>query len=369
MQEIQPGTQPVVSPTIVELVIPSRLNTPESAAFEQMVAVMNGIAVALWGTEDFVYTAEAELTSFRAQDFMEKLVSVAVVDNAVVGRVVVEFPLEEDAVTATILVDVVPALRGRGIGSALLARGEELVAEGGRTAVSAFTEHPAATLGSGERVHADSGGDGLPVASPDVRFALAHGYRLGQVERSSSLTLPLPVSRRERLLADALAHSTAYRTLSWWRSAPDELVAEFAAIKERMTTDVPQSGIALDDEAWTADRVRAHEAELIARGEPLQVTVAQHLPTGRIAAYTEIAVPDDGDKAEQYDTLVAAEHRGHRLGTLVKLVNLERLNERAPHIRRLLTWNAAENTPMLAVNDAFGFELHGLTGNWQKTID
>jgi GNAT superfamily N-acetyltransferase len=368
MQDRPHVTQLATVPVIVELIIPERLNTPESAAFEQMVAVMNGIAVALWGDDDFVYTAEAELTSFQAQEFMEKIVFVAVVDNAIVGRVVVEFPLEEEAVTATILVDVVPALRGRGVGSALIARGEELVLEGGRTAVSAFTEHPAATLGEGETVSAESGGDGLPADSPDVRFAQGHGYRLGQVERSSSLTLPLPEARRDALLADSLAHSADYRTLSWWRSAPDELVTEFAAIKERMTTDVPQSGIALDDESWTAERVRAHEAELIARGEPLQVTVAQHIPSGRIAAYTEIAVPDDGDKAEQYDTLVAADHRGHRLGTLVKLANLEQLAVRAPHIRRILTWNAAENTPMLAVNDAFGFELHGLTGNWQKSL-
>ncbi|MFF1572920.1 GNAT family N-acetyltransferase [Leifsonia sp. NPDC058292] len=359
-------------PTIAELVIPQCLGTPESAAFEQMVAVMNGVAVALWGNDDFVYTAEAELATFQAQEFMENIVFVAVVDDAIVGRVVAEFPLEEDATTATLLVDVVPSLRGRGIGAALLARGEELVADGGRTSVSAFTEHPARTLRPTGRaddvVRAEAGGDGLPADSPDVRFAMRHGYRLGQVERSSSLDLPLPAERRVALGADVAAHTGDYRVLSWWRSAPDELVAEFAAIKERMTVDVPQSGIALDDEAWTADRVRAHETELIARGEPLLVTVAQHIPSGRIAAYTELAVPDDGDKAEQYDTLVTAPHRGHRLGTLVKLENLDRLAEHAPHIRRLLTWNAAENTPMLAVNDAFGFRLHGLTGNWQKSL-
>jgi len=363
-----PDTASVRSPEIVELPIPSRLHTPESQAFEQMVGVMNGIALHLWGNEDFVYSAEAELASFTAQDFMEKIVFIALVDKTIVGRVVVEFPLEQDAVTATLLVDVVPALRGRGIGSALLARGEELVAEGGRTVVSAYTEHPVASLRPGDRVFADSGGDGLPADSPDVRFARTHGYRLGQVERSSVLAIPLPSDRHRSLLHDALAHSTDYRTFSWWRSSPDDLVDEFAALKERMTSDVPQSGISLDDEAWTAERVRAHEAELVARGEPLQVTVAQHIPSGRLVAYTEIAVPDDGDKAEQYDTLVAADHRGHRLGTLVKLANLVPLAEHAPHIRRIITWNAAENTPMLAVNDAFGFELHGLTGTWQKAI-
>jgi GNAT superfamily N-acetyltransferase len=356
------------APAIAELTIPARVGTPDSAAFEEMVAVMNGVAVALWHDDDFVYTAEAELASLRTQEFHEKLVFVAVLDGAIVGRVIADFPLEEDAVTATLLVDVVPALRGRGIGSALLAKGEDVVEDGGRTVISAYTEHPAATLGDGPVVRAAVGPTGVPADSPDVRFAQRHGYRLGQVERFSSLALPMPASRRDALLTNAVAHSRDYRTVSWWRSAPDELVDEFASLKERMSVDIPQSGISLDDEQWTADRVRMHENELIARGEPLLTTVAQHIPSGHLVAYTEITVPDDGDKAEQYDTLVAIAHRGHRLGTLVKLENLRRLARHAPHIRRLLTWNADENAPMLAVNDAFGFELRGLTGTWQKTL-
>ena len=64
----------------------------------------------------------------------------------------------------------------------------------------------------------------------------------------------------------------------------------------------------------------------------------------------------------------------------MKAENLARLGERAPHIRRLLTWNADENGPMIAVNEAFGFrtvradrelaEVPGLTvgtrSRWQR---
>ena len=306
------------APTIAELTIPDRVGTARSAAFEEMVAVMNGVALDLWGNDDFVYSAEAELASFQTQNFHEKVVFVAILDGAIVGRVVADFPLEEDAVTASLLVDVVPALGGRGIGSALLATGEDLVAAGGRTVISAYTEHPVAAArvrpGS-ETVRAELGPSGLPADSPDVRFALSHGYRLGQIERSSSLALPMPVERTHSLRADALARSDGYGTLTWWRTTPDELLDEFAALKERMSTDVPHSGIALDDEHWTADRVREYENESISRGEPYLVTAARHLPSGRLVAYTEIAVPDDGDKAEQTDTLVESGHRGHRLGT------------------------------------------------------
>lgn len=359
------------APMIAELIIPDHLGTPQSAAFEEMVAVMNGVALDLWGNDDFVYSAQAELASFQTQNFHEKVVFVAILDGAIVGRVITDFPLEEDAMTATLLVDVVPALRGQGIGSALLAKGEDLIVAGGRTVVSTYTEHPVATarvMPGTATVRAEAGPSGLPGDSPDVRFALSHGYRLGQIERSSSLALPMPPERRDALLADALARSDGYDTVSWWRTTPDEFLDEFAALKQRMSTDVPQSGIAIDDEHWTADRVREYENESISRGEPFLVSVARHVLTGRLVAYTEIAVPDDGDKAEQFDTLVETSHRGHRLGTLVKLENLRLLAARAPHVRRLLTWNADENAAMLAVNEAFGFAPHGLTGTWQKTL-
>ena len=146
---------PLTPPAAIRpLPLPESVGTTESAAFEEMVAVMNGVAFSLWGNDDFVYSADAELTSYRAAAFHEKLVFVAVVSGAIVGRVVVDFPLEQDALTATLLVDVVPSLRGRGIGGALLAKGEELAAEGGRTVVAAYTEHPVAGLDRARRAGA-----------------------------------------------------------------------------------------------------------------------------------------------------------------------------------------------------------------------
>ncbi|WP_039921432.1 GNAT family N-acetyltransferase [Leifsonia aquatica] len=353
---------------IRRLTLPDRLGTPESAAFEELVGVLNGIVYALWGDDDFVETAEEALAALREQEYHEKIILVAVEEGAIVGRVEADFPLDEDAETVALLVDVVPALRSRGIGAALLAAGEELAADGGRTVVTTYTEHPVHALPEeGAWVHAPVGTAGLPAEDPGVRFALRHGYRLGQIERSSELELPLPPVR-EVALASTAATADGYRVVSWFGSAPDELLEAFAALKERMVVDVPQSGIALDREEWTGDRVRAQERELSARGEPLLVTVAQHVGSGDLAAYTEIAVPADGEKAEQYDTLVASAHRGHRLGTLVKLHNIHELSLHAPHIHRLLTWNADENTPMIAINRAFGFRPHALTGTWQKTL-
>ncbi len=356
--------------TLTELIVPERIGGRDSAVFEELVAMVNGISVELWGNHDFVYSAEAELPAFRPQEFLERITFFARLDGIMVGRVIAEFPLEPDAVTATILVDVVPAARGRGVGSALLAKGEELVADGGRTSISAYTEYPATSLRGGEPlIRPLVGPNGVPADSPDTRFAVAHGYRLGQIERSSELPLPMQPERFGALSTKARQAAGAdYRVFGWWRHAPDEYLPGFAALRARMTRDVPQSGIALDDEEWTPARVRELEQLMIDRGEPLLCSVVQHVPTGRLVAYTDLVVPEGGGKVEQHDTLVVKEHRGHRLGMLVKAENIRRLAELDPEATRILTWNADENEYMLAVNNAFGFRLHGLVGNWQKSL-
>ncbi|MGH1522931.1 hypothetical protein ACRAWC_02075 [Leifsonia sp. L25] len=84
---------------------PRALGTAESWLFEELVGVLNGISVALWKTDDFVETAEEALAAFRAQDYQEKILLVAIEDGVVVGRVQADFPIEEEAETVSLLVD------------------------------------------------------------------------------------------------------------------------------------------------------------------------------------------------------------------------------------------------------------------------
>ena len=50
----------------------------------------------------------------------------------------------------------------------------------------------------------------------------------------------------------------------------------------------------------------------------------------------------------------------------MKLANVEALAAAAPSVRRIVTGNAAVNTPMIAVNDMMGFEIAGAGWFWQK---
>ena len=48
------------------------------------------------------------------------------------------------------------------------------------------------------------------------------------------------------------------------------------------------------------------------------------------------------DVVFQDDTVVMQEHRGNKLGLLIKVANMERLTEQFPDARVLYTWNAPE---------------------------
>jgi RimJ/RimL family protein N-acetyltransferase len=71
----------------------------------------------------------------------------------------------------------------------------------------------------------------------------------------------------------------------------------------------------------------------------------------------------------QWGTLVAAGHRGHRLGMATKAHNLLWVMAEEPGRTSLVTTNAEVNRHMIAVNEALGFrpverhvELHRALG-------
>jgi hypothetical protein len=65
---------------------------------------------------------------------------------------------------------------------------------------------------------------------------------------------------------------------------------------------------------------------------------------------------------------VLSDHRGHRLGMLVKLANLAALEGSCPGHPSVITFNAEENRHMLSVDDDLGFVAFGYEGNWQMRL-
>jgi GNAT superfamily N-acetyltransferase len=61
--------------------------------------------------------------------------------------------------------------------------------------------------------------------------------------------------------------------------------------------------------------------------------------------------------AEQWNAIVDPDHRGQRLGLVVKIANLRLLRREIAGALRLETWNANENTRMIAINELLGFQI------------
>lgn len=134
-----------------------------------------------------------------------------------------------------------------------------------------------------------------------------------------------------------------------------------------MSTDAPSGDIELDEEDWDAERVRQQW------NTPSPVwgveSVARHVPSGRLVAFTDIFVRSgQPDLAVQSDTLVLCEHRGNALGLAVKLANLRALQCERADVRIVRTWNADTNTHMVAINERLGFTVTGWTREWAKDL-
>jgi GNAT superfamily N-acetyltransferase len=62
------------------------------------------------------------------------------------------------------------------------------------------------------------------------------------------------------------------------------------------------------------------------------------------------------------------EHRGHRLGARIKVAVLREVAATLPAVRRISTYNADSNRPMVAVNEALGFRRAGGLSTWSRRL-
>lgn len=349
---------------IAPIPVPERLGTPESRAFEAYAELAETFEVELLGTSDVSYTA-AELQVFgRDRRYVAREAIGAWDGTRLVGVADLQWEQDDEATTAfSVAFGVIADRRREGIGTALLHALEKRARDVGRPTVVLMASH-AFDDGSGERVRPPQGDASLPVTLPAVRFALTHGYSLGQLDRMSVLEVTgRDAEFRER--RDAASRDDGYRIVLWRDHAPDELVDALAAAHQRMSVDAPAGAISFEEELWDAARVRADEAQSLAAGR-VALAAAAVTGDGEVAGYTQLTLPPGKTAVYQDDTLVLGPHRGHGLGLRMKLANLVALAETAPDRRRVYTWNADENAHMLAINLALGFTPIAIESSWQR---
>ncbi len=169
-----------------------------------------------------------------------------------------------------------------------------------------------------------------------MRFLTGRGWHFGQVNRISRLGLPADASVVRALHERAAtAAGPEYRVHTWTDRTPDAWLDGVALLHTRMSTDAPSGDMAEPEDVWTADRVRESEEQL-ADGPHTMLTVAvEHVPSTTLAGFSQLKVPHDASRpVMQWDTLVLREHRGHRLGWLLKVVGIETVERDSPGGRR-----------------------------------
>lgn len=275
------------------------------------------------------------------------------VAGSVVGGGVLTVPTLDNPRNARGAIAVAPEHRRCGIGRALLAHLRTEAIRQNRIMIVVAAEQP------------------LDPAAPDPagRFAAASGAVPALIETRRWLDVDsVNPAALARLDAQARATSREYSVVQWVGSTPHRWLEDIAYLTGRMSTDAPLDDLRWDPEVYDAARIRACDASRLARGHHLVTTAAVH-NTGRLVAFTTIVGYATARWfAGQEETIVVPEHRGHRLGTLIKVVNLRLARAQRPELRVIDTCNADSNPHMVRINEAMGFRPHHRLVWWQLDL-
>ena len=361
---------------VQEAPVPASLDDDDAWALHGVADLDGLVQTETWGYDDLAYTADETLVDLRDRRYTARTLLVATHPERprdVVGALLLRAPQVANTHLTEITLLVHPEHRRRGVGSALLSDAEARTRDLGRRLLLLETDHGSEPPADDPDVLRPPTGAGrISRTDPVARFAARHGLGLEQADRYSVLELPVAPERLSALHAEAeTAAGPDYRLVTWQDRCPDDWVDQLAVLQTRMSTDAPMGGLQaeIEEDPWDAGRVRASEDSTAQSGRGSLVTAAVHVPSGTLAGFTELQYPLTAPEVVwQENTLVLREHRGHRLGQLVKAANLERLAQVRPAARRVHTWNAEENSYMLRINVALGFRPTGVCGAWSKPL-
>ena len=148
----------------------------------------------------------------------------------------------------------------------------------------------------------------------------------------------------------------------------DELLGELVEVTAAIN-DAPMGELTYEDEKFDVQRLRDHETALLGRGDRAYRVIARHRSTGEVGGHTMVVtVPSQPQFGHQADTAVARQHRGHRLGLLLKIDMMLWLAEVEPQLTIIQTWNNVDNAYMINVNEALGYRLNRIFNMYELRL-
>ncbi|GAA2261329.1 GNAT family N-acetyltransferase [Glycomyces scopariae] len=289
----------------------------------------------------------------------DQTVLIAVRDGAVLGLADAGYPNRENLHFGWATITVHPEHRRQGVGSAVL---DAFIADAkgrGRTTLTLDTRL--------------TWEDGVERSEAGRRFAEKHGFEaaLTWINRRCAVDALDPALEQELLEKSQAAAGDAYEIVSWIGRTPEHLLDTMARIDSTILAEVPLGDLELEPETIDAELKNAKADRNEAMGViPIQ-TVALDRATGEAVANTAVFVYDDPEYTDAFQgiTIVNPEHRGHRLGTLLKILNLRLVRENHPGVRTIWTDNADVNAPMIGINVILGYEILDAGAEFQRKLD
>ncbi|WP_025273339.1 GNAT family N-acetyltransferase [Haloglycomyces albus] len=278
------------------------------------------------------------------------------VDGELLAWAKVELPDTDNTHIFEFELEVHPQHRRNGIGSQFVEFLESIAREEGRTSLQAWVALP-------------YGDTEIPdTAAP---FGAKFGYTNASPQDLRRVELQsVDEDEIERLKQEAEAKATDYDIVNWVGMIPEKYLEGLARMDEFMLTDMPMGDWDLRPAKIDPAQIQRLHLEKLRRGSFILQTIAVHRSSGAVVAATKISVPAGSEEwAHQGSTIVDPEHRGHRLGLLVKIANQRLLKSYRPHMKYVVTGNATVNDSMITINEAIGYRLYGKEGVLQKKLE
>ncbi|MET8257398.1 GNAT family N-acetyltransferase [Micromonospora sp. NPDC005553] len=187
--------------------------------------------------------------------------------------------------------------------------------------------------------------------TPAVGFYESLGFTREYVETRS--VLDLTAVDWAELAEMATGIGAGYQLEFFPGGPPDDLIEAYARAKAEVR-DVDDGE--LRPSSYDPERLRDSLDTLHRRGMKPYIVLARHEQSGEVAGLTEVVVPaQHPTRADQYDTIVAQDHRGYGIDRAIKARMLLELRSAEPELIEVQTWNAQANEAMLKVNAELGY--------------
>ncbi len=273
-----------------------------------------------------------------------------------VGWVSFELPFRENRDLIIVSIWVVPSARRQGIGRELYEWVREFAGTHERKKIVGTTlwDLP-----------------GIPATNlAGAGFAESLGFTKALVDVTRRLELS---TVDEAALDDMLSHAKekaeGYRLVRWVGMPTEEYEKDLAYLDSRLMMDAPMGDLQMEAHKPDTARLREFGESTEARERVAYHSAAVHEESNRLVAWTTITKEVSLDwNAFQQITIVDPDHRGHRLGALVKVENLRFFRENEPSVTAIDTFNAHSNSYMIQINEQMGFRPLYAWQNWKQEL-